>query len=127
MLESGHAHDPQAFELTSVADYERIVGAQPSTASSRRPRALRDLHVVNVSSTYYGGGVAELLSSMTLLMNAAGIKTGWRVIQGRPDFFSITKKMHNALQGDDINLTELKMQIYEEVALENAVRNAPRS
>ncbi len=32
--------------------------------------------------------------------------------------------MHNALQGDDINLTELKkMQIYEEVALENAVRS----
>jgi trehalose synthase len=31
--------------------------------------------------------------------------------------------MHNALQGDDINLTELKMQIYEEVAFENAVRN----
>ena len=60
---------------------------------------------------------------MTLLMNAAGIQTGWRVIQGRPDFFSITKKMHNALQGDDINLTELKTQIYEEVALENAARN----
>ena len=51
-------------------------------------------------------------------MNAAGIKTGWRVIQGRPDFFSITKKMHNALQGAAINLTELKMQIYQEVAYE---------
>ena len=60
---------------------------------------------------------------MTLLMNGAGVRTGWRVIQGRPDFFTITKKMHNALQGDDINLTELKLRIYEEVAFENAVRN----
>ena len=56
-------------------------------------------------------------------MNGAGVRTGWRVIQGRPDFFTITKKMHNALQGDDINLTELKLRIYEEVAFENAVRN----
>ena len=56
-------------------------------------------------------------------MNAASVKTGWRVIQGRSNSFIITKKMHNALQGDDINFTELKMQIYEEVAFENAVRN----
>jgi trehalose synthase len=76
-----------------------------------------------VNSTYYGGGVAELLSSLTLLLNSLGIKTGWRVIQGSPDFFSITKKMHNALQGGKINLTKRKMQIYEEVIFENAIRN----
>jgi trehalose synthase len=45
------------------------------------------------------------------------------VIQGRPDFFSVTKKIHNALQGGAINLSDLKMQIYEEVAYENALRN----
>ena len=45
---------------------------------------------------------------MTILMNSVGIKTGWRVIQGAPDFFSITKKMHNALQGGEINLTDRK-------------------
>lgn len=31
--------------------------------------------------------------------------------------------MHNALQGADVNLTKLKMEIYEEVVFENAVRN----
>ncbi|HXQ34408.1 MAG TPA: glycosyltransferase, partial [Anaerolineales bacterium] len=77
----------------------------------------------NVNSTYYGGGVAVLLSSLTLLMNNLGIKTGWRIIQGPPDFFSITKKMHNALQGGEVNLTDLKMQIYEEVIHENSIRN----
>ncbi len=115
--------DAAAPKLVSIADYEPIVGAPTVDRILSKARRLTDLHVVNVSSTYYGGGVAEILSSMTLLMNAAGIKTGWRIIQGRPDFFSITKKMHNALQGDDINLTELKMRIYEEVAFENAVRN----
>lgn len=113
----------QGQSLTTVADYERLVGGKTVERILDKARRLGDLHVVNVSSTYYGGGVAEILSSLTLLMNSAGIKTGWRIIQGRPDFFSITKKMHNALQGDEINLTSLKMQIYEEVALENAVRN----
>ena len=78
---------------------------------------------MHVNSTYYGGGVAELLSSITLLMNNMGVRTGWRAIHGPPDFFSITKKMHNALQGGEIRLSELKMHIYEEVVYENALRN----
>lgn len=110
------------FRLSSVEDYERLVGAETVERILRKAARLRDLHVVNVNSTYYGGGVAEILSSLTLLMNAAGIRTGWRVIQERPDFFSITKKMHNALQGGDINLSEIKRQVYEEVVFENASR-----
>jgi trehalose synthase len=109
-------------ELTRVADYEPWIGAAVVERILRKAERLHDLHVVNVNSTYYGGGVAELLSSLTLLMNAAGIRTGWRVIQGRPDFFGITKKMHNALQGDAINLSALKRNIYEEVVFENAMR-----
>jgi trehalose synthase len=117
--------DPQltrGFKLTSVEDYEPLIGSKSVERLLKKVEALRDLHIVNVNSTYYGGGVAEILSSLTLLMNASGIKTGWRVIEGRPDFFSITKKMHNALQGGDIKLTDLKVQIYEEVAYENAAR-----
>ena len=121
MLVPERSQAPRSFKLTSVEDYEPLVGAE-AVERLLKVEALRDLHVVNVNSTYYGGGVAEILSSLTLLMNASGIKTGWRVIQGRPDFFSITKKMHNALQGAEINLTGLKMQIYEEVAYENSAR-----
>jgi trehalose synthase len=114
--------DPRAFKLASIEDYETFIGAEAVERILKKAESLRDLHIVNINSTYYGGGVAEILSSLTLLMNASGIRTGWRVIQGRPDFFSITKKMHNALQGADIKLTDLKMQIYEEVAYENAAR-----
>ncbi len=109
--------------LPRLEDYEQFVGAETVERLLRKVEPLRDLHVVNVNSTYYGGGVAELLGSMTLLMNSAGIKTGWRVIQGSPDFFSVTKKMHNALQGGDISLSRRKMDIYEEVVYENALRN----
>lgn len=85
--------------ITQIKDYEPMVGAETIERIMKKAKTLRNLHVANVNSTYYGGGVAELLTSLTLLMNSVGIKTGWRVIQGAPDFFSITKKMHNALQG----------------------------
>ena len=127
MLVPDHAHETRTFKLTSVEDYEQLVGAETVERILKTAERLRDLHVVNINSTYYGGGVAELLSSLTLLMNAAGIKTGWRVIQGRPDFFSITKKMHNALQGAEINLTDLKVQIFEEVAYDKCGSHASRS
>ena len=106
-----------------LEDYEELVGAEAIARIHNKAKSLQNLHVVNINSTYYGGGVAELLSSMSLLMNSVGIKTGWRIIQGAPDFFSITKKMHNALQGDAINLSDRKMQIYEEIIYENSVRN----
>ncbi|MBN8464995.1 glycosyltransferase [Corallococcus exiguus] len=111
------------YPLVQVENYERYVGAEVVERILEKARPLQDLRVAHVNSTYYGGGVAELLSPLTLLMNSVGMATEWRAIQGPPDFFNITKKMHNALQGADIHLTSLKATIYEEVVYENAVRN----
>lgn len=116
------ANKPVEHELPTLEQYEKLIGSRTVDRIMSKVERLRDLHIVNVSSTYYGGGVAEILSSLTLLMNGTGLRTGWRVIQGRPDFFSITKKMHNALQGSCINLSRMKQCIYEEVVFENAAR-----
>jgi trehalose synthase len=110
-------------KVVQVEDYEPFIGPKTIDRIRKKAKTLQYLHVANVNATYYGGGVAELLTSLTLLMNSVGIKTGWRVIQGAPDFFTITKKMHNALQGGEINLSDRKMEIYEEVIYENAIRN----
>jgi trehalose synthase len=110
-------------KITQIDDYQKFVGTETIERIRKKAKGLQHLHVANVNSTYYGGGVAELLTSLTLLMNSVGIKTGWRVIQGAPDFFSITKKMHNALQGGEINLSDQKIKIYEDIIFENAVRN----
>ncbi len=109
--------------LTSIDDYESLAGRDTIERIREKARPLRGVHVAHVNSTFYGGGVAELLSSLTLLMSSVGIRTGWRTIHGPPDFFSITKKMHNALQGAPIHLTDLKTEIYEDVIRENAIRN----
>jgi len=108
--------------LVSVEDYEPLIGAEAVERISRKAQRLRGLRVLNVSSTFYGGGVAEMLSSATLLARSAGIRADWRLIQGSPDFFSVTKKFHNALQGADINFTDLKKEVYERIILQNAAR-----
>jgi trehalose synthase len=112
-------HEP----IVQVEDYEQFVGPEVVQRVKEKAGSLQGLCVAHVNSTYYGGGVAEMLAPLTLLMNALGIRTEWRVIQGSPDFFSITKKMHNALQGGEINLSELKQEIYEGVVYENSIRN----
>ncbi len=110
--------------IVHIDRYKRLVGAETVDRIKRKARQLQDLHLVNVNSTYYGGGVRQILSPLTLLMNSLGIKTGWRAIHGPPDFFSVTKKIHNALQGGKINLSDRKLQLYEQVVYENAIRKS---
>jgi trehalose synthase len=111
------------YHITQIEDYERFVGAEVIQRMRDKAAKLKGLRVANFNSTYYGGGVAEIISSLTLLMNSLGLRTEWRVIQGTPDFFSITKKMHNALQGGEIDLSRIKKEIFEQVIYENSVRN----
>jgi len=105
-----------------IEQYEDLIGAEAVERIMRKAKRLHDLRVINISSTFYGGGVAEILSSLTLAQRAIGIRADWRLIQGSPDFFSVTKKLHNALQGGDINLSDLKKEIYEEIIFQNALR-----
>jgi trehalose synthase len=111
------------YRITQIEDYEPLVGAEVVQRIRDKAAKLNGLRVANFNSTYYGGGVAETISSLTLLMNSLGLRTEWRVIQGTPDFFSITKKMHNALQGGEIDLSKIKQEIFEQVIYENSMRN----
>jgi trehalose synthase len=111
------------YRVTQIEDYEPLVGTEVIQRIRDKSAKLKGLRVANFNSTYYGGGVAEIISSLTLLMNSLGLRTEWRVIQGRPDFFSITKKMHNALQSAEIDLSKIKKEIFEQVIYENSVRN----
>jgi trehalose synthase len=111
------------YRITQLEDYEPLIGRENVERIREKASQFKGLRVANFNSTYYGGGVAETLSALTLLWNSLGLHTEWRVIQGTPDFFSITKKMHNALQGAEIDLSGIKKEIYEQVIYENSVRN----
>jgi trehalose synthase len=111
------------YRITQIEDYEQFIGSETVERIREKAAKLKGLRVANFNSTYYGGGVAETISSLTLLMNSLGLRTEWRVIQGTADFFSITKKMHNALQGGGIDLSTIKKEIFEQVIYENSLRN----
>ena len=60
---------------------------------------LKGLRLCHINSTPFGGGVAELLISYIPLLRAVGIEADWQIIRGDRRFFTITKGLHNALQG----------------------------
>jgi len=107
--------------MIKLVDYRDIVGDKIITGIFQQARTLYGKNVVHLNSTYMGGGVAEILNSLVPLMNDVGLNTGWRILRGNPDLFSITKKFHNALQGDSIHLTEMKKEIYIRASEEFAV------
>jgi trehalose synthase len=79
--------------------------------------------VWNVNSTARGGGVAELLTSLVAYVRGAGLDCRWVVIGGDPDFFTVTKRIHNRLhgfEGDGGPLDDGARRAYERALTRNA-------
>ena len=98
--------------MYSLNNYRGIVGDEVISTLCRKAGRLYEKHVLHINSTHYGGGVAEILDSLVPLMNNVGIDADWRMLNGNPDFYMITKTFHNALQGDSINLSDIEKQHY---------------
>lgn len=111
-----------SVELTpkSLDDYLPVV--LPGVVERIRDdaRALAGARVLHVNATAYGGGVAELLASLVPLMRDLGFEAEWKVISGSEEFFSVTKAMHNALQGKPYAWTEPERQLWLDTNRENA-------
>jgi trehalose synthase len=116
------ALDKATLGLHPLDQYAPLIGEATAERIFKKADRVRGAHVIHVNSTFYGGGVTEILTPLTLTMNALGIETGWRQIQGTPAFFNCTKKFHNALQGQSISFTDAEKAIYEKVVFENATR-----
>ena len=106
---------------TSLNDYKNIVGEELIQKIYEEAAPLKDKYVEHINSTFHGGGVAEILSNLVLLMNDVGIKTEWRLLNGNLGFFTVTKKFYNALQGASIKLSDNKKRIYLETNQTNAI------
>jgi trehalose synthase len=102
--------------MRNLAEYRNIVGEEVISSIYRKARTLYGMKVMHINSTFYGGGVAELLNALVPLTNDAGVEADWRILRGTPDFFDITKKFHHGLQGDTINLSQIKKRLYQETS-----------
>jgi trehalose synthase len=83
----------------NVKDYEPIVGRSYIEELKMLASRLSGKTVVNINSTFVGGGVAEILSRVVPLLNQLGVDVRWQIISGDPQFFKVTKRLHNALHG----------------------------
>lgn len=98
--------------MFKLEEYRELVGDRVLHEIFCKARKLYGKRVININSTSIGGGVAEILNSLVPLMNEVGIYAGWRVLHGTPDFFGVTKKMHNALQGENVNFNKEELDLY---------------
>ncbi len=95
-----------------VKDYGEVVPAAQMDRVRSLGESLMGARIAHVNSTAIGGGVAEILKSLAPLMSDCGPDTRWLAIEGAPEFFEVTKKLHNLLQGAEGALSQREYEIY---------------
>ena len=109
---------PERFEALLGDRYEEV-----DEAIDTSRRVLRGRVVWHVNSTARGGGVAELLQSLLAYARGAGVDVRWLTVAGNPDFFRVTKRIHNHLhesEGDGGPLGPAERKVYEAALAEAA-------
>jgi trehalose synthase len=105
-----------------IDDYAPIVGDDVVARIRELAAPLAGSRILHVNATAYGGGVAELLATHVPLLRSVGIEAEWQVIRGSDEFFTITKAVHNALQGGKVQWTRSMQASYLEWILDNSLR-----
>jgi len=98
--------------MPAIKDYTPIVGQGVIDELYLLAEKCKDKIVQNINSTSVGGGVAEILLRMIPFLRELGVAVRWDVIKGDEKFFTITKKMHNALHGVDLEITESELEYF---------------
>jgi trehalose synthase len=106
--------------MTTLKDYEEFIGKRDIKQIESLASLSKGKKVIMVNSTKDGGGVAEILHRLVPLINELGICCEWKVISGNNNFFNITKRIHNALQGKKLEFPEEDLKKYIEVNKKNA-------
>ncbi|MDP3998118.1 MAG: glycosyltransferase [bacterium] len=97
-----------------LAPYKPLIGNALYSQIRKKAQKLAGLRVAVLNATAAGGGVVELFLSLIPLLNDVGVKTSWYTLTAPEEFFEITKKIHNLLQGQKGSLTEKEKEFYLE-------------
>jgi trehalose synthase len=109
------SQDPRRF--AALIGEERAVSLADINGG-RAAKLLASRAVINVNSTAAGGGVAEMLHVLLPYVRGVGVDARWLVIDGTPEFFDLTKRIHNHLYGgpgDGGSLGETEHELYRQV------------
>jgi len=117
-VEAENAPIDRYLPVLGEESFREFESSMHELASSLRGRILW-----NVNSTAQGGGVAELLASLIPYRRGVGIDERWVVIEGSPEFFDVTKRIHNLLHGVSSNgsqISDQERRVYERSMQRNA-------
>jgi len=104
---------PVALRTKSLAEYAAVVGERAIEESRELAKGLRGARVLHINATSYGGGVAEILHNLVPLMDDVGLETMWYVLDAEDSaFFDVTKRIHNALQGMPLDLSDEQRELF---------------
>jgi trehalose synthase len=112
------ALSPERFQSLLGDRWEEV-----DEAIDESRRLLKGRVIWHVNSTARGGGVAELLQSLLAYARGAGVDVRWMTISGSPDFFRVTKRIHNRLhesKGDGGPLGPEERDVYDGALAEAA-------
>ena len=114
-----------ALQLVDVGEqklerYASSAGCETIERLRQLARPLTGARILHLNATPYGGGVAEILRSEVPLLRDLGLTADWRLITGDQPFFSVTKMIHNALQGASQGLSAEAWQTYLSQSRKNA-------
>lgn len=103
----------QSFHAQPLSSYDSWFGRRASNRLEALAATISGRRVYEINSTATGGGVVELLRSQLPLMRGLNIDAHWLVLPPDERFFTITKQLHNALQGGRDSLPE-DIEYYDE-------------
>lgn len=105
----------------SLDSYRRAAGDKAIDRCQKVGARLKGARVLHINTTAFGGGVAELLYTIVPLMRDVGIQAEWALFPGNDEFFTITKAIHNGLQGMPVPFTAGMQRDF----LDHTIRSAP--
>lgn len=113
--------------MHSVETADRRLSAYDDILDPERRNDIRDRadrldgeRIAHVNTTADGGGVAEILHALVPLSADVGVDVDWYVMDAPDEFYDVTKRLHNGLQGDHTPLTDGMRDTYRRVTRENA-------
>lgn len=112
--------NPVSVGSKALESYRPVVGDEMIQEIKDLARQLRGARILHVNATAFGGGVAELLFTLVPLMRDVGLDAHWEVIHGADSFYTVTKIIHNGLQGMDIPWTNQMEETFLEFNKMNA-------
>src|SRR5437016_2224562 len=100
--------------MIKIDDYREVAPRGTVDLLLRLADRVRGRRFLHISATRFGGGAAEALQRLMLLMSELGLDAGWEIIGGDTEFYATAKAITAALQGEERVLTEEMLEHYLE-------------